>query len=386
MKIMLISGEYPPRIGGVADYTCHLAQALARLGHHVSVLTTANGRSDGWAMEAGDHVEVYPDVRDWGVRGAASISARVRDLTPDVIDFQYVPHMYGRGGFAPGAAILPLRLRRLSSATIVSTVHEIASPWSLKPRRAFAAAAHRVQALLLAIASDHCIVTNQRYARQMRKWTRSGSALHEIPVGAGIEPVPLSEPERESLRSALARKDGQAMGDLSALSVDKRPEDLIAVLSSLDRRAQLTLLGGLAVDQRRRQWFMDRAASAGLAERVRWADALSSADLSRDLYALDVYIHTHSAGASTRSTTLASALAHGLPVVAYRGAETSPLFVDGENILLAPQGDVLALIEGVQRLLDSPDLRARLSRGARDLYLRCLTWDSIARQFLGAVS
>ncbi len=194
MKIMLISGEYPPRIGGVADYTCHLAQALARIGHHVSVLTTANGRSDGWAMEAGDHVEVYRDVRDWGVRGAASISARVRDLTPDVIDFQYVPHMYGRGGFAPGAAILPLRLRRLSSATIVSTVHEIASPWSLKPRRAFAAAAHRVQALLLAIASDRCIVTNQRYARQIRKWARSGSALHEIPVGAGIEPVPLSEP------------------------------------------------------------------------------------------------------------------------------------------------------------------------------------------------
>ena len=65
MKIMLISGEYPPRIGGVADYTCHLAQALARLGHHVSVLTTANGRSDGWAMEADGDVEVYRDVRDW---------------------------------------------------------------------------------------------------------------------------------------------------------------------------------------------------------------------------------------------------------------------------------------------------------------------------------
>jgi len=386
MKIVLISGEYPPRIGGVADYTCHLAQALARLGHHVSVLTTANGHSEGCAMEADGDVEVYPDVRDWGFRGAAAISARVRDLRPDVINFQYVPHMYGRGGFAPGAALLPLRLRRLSSAMIVSTVHEIASPWSLRPRRAFAAAAHRLQALLLAVASDRCVVTNQRYARQMRKRIRSRPAVHEIPVGAGVEPLPLSEPERESLRSALAGEDGQALGDLSALSVDKRPEDLIAVLSSLGGRAHLTLLGGLAVDQRRRQWFMDRAAGAGVAERVRWAGALSSADLSRHLYALDVYIHTHDAGASTRSTTLASALAHGLPVVAYRGAETSPLFVDGESILLAPQGDVPALIEGVRRLLDSPDLRDHLSRGARDLYLRCLTWDSIARRFLEAVA
>jgi len=386
MKIVLISGEYPPRIGGVADYTCHLAQALARLGHHVSVLTTANGRSEGCAMEADGGVEIYPDVRDWGVRGAAAIGARVRDLTPDVVNFQYVPHMYGRGGFAPGAAVLPLRLRRLSSATIVSTVHEIASPWSLKPRRALVAAAHRLQALLLAIASDRCIVTNQHYARQMRKWTRSGSAVHEIPVGASIEPVPSSEPERQFLSPTFAMGDGQALGDLSALSVDKRPEDLIAALSVLGHRAHLTLLGGLAVDQHRRRWFMDRAAGAGVAERIRWSDALSPADLSRGLHALDVYVHTHSAGASTRSTTLASALAHGLPVVAYRGAETSPLFVDGENILLAPRGDVFALIEGVHRLLDSPDLRAHLSRGARDLYLRCLTWDSIARQFLGAVS
>jgi len=386
MRIVLISGEYPPRIGGVADYTRHLAHALAGLGHHALVLTSADGRNSARGAEADGHVEVRPEVQNWGVLGGASVSRLVRDLAPDVVNFQYVPHMYGRGGLAPGAAILPLRLRRTSNATIVCTMHEIASAWSVKPAEALKAAAHRAQALLLLAASDHCVVTNPDYARQIRWWPRSRPVVHEIPVGASIQPVTPFEPDGNPRREALTAEDGVTVGDLSPLSVGKRPEDLVAVLSSLGSRAHLTLLGGLQADQHRREWFMQRAATAGVAGRVRWSGPLAPAGLSRSLSALEVYVHTHTAGASTRSTTLASALAHGLPVVAYRGPETSAVFVDGENMLLAPRGDVGALVRGVHRLLDSPDLRTRLSIGARDLYLRHLTWDSIARRFLGVAS
>ena len=99
MRIVLISGEYPPSVGGVADYTCHLAHALAGLGHRVAVLTSADEAFDTCAVEIGSHVEVRPDVREWGVLGLASTSRSVRSLAPDVVNFQYVPHMYGRGGF-----------------------------------------------------------------------------------------------------------------------------------------------------------------------------------------------------------------------------------------------------------------------------------------------
>jgi glycogen synthase len=44
MRVVFISGEYPPDIGGVADYTYHLAHAVVRLGHNVSVLTSAAPR------------------------------------------------------------------------------------------------------------------------------------------------------------------------------------------------------------------------------------------------------------------------------------------------------------------------------------------------------
>ncbi len=386
MRIVLISGEYPPRVGGVADYTCHLAHALARLGHRVSVLTSSRGDDDKCAVEDDTQVDVHADVREWGVRGFAAISRGIRNLAPDVVNFQYVPHMYGRGGFAPGAALLPLRLRRVSNARIVCTLHEVASPWTVKPRRALQAAAHWTQAALLLAASHRCVVTNPRYARQLRRWPGRRSAVHEIPVGASIQPATISAAGLGSIQRGLAARDGHTLGELSALGVGKRPGDLIAILSALGCRAHLALLGGLAVDEHRHEWFMEQAAKAGVAERVKWSGVLPPADLSSTLSLLDVYVHTHDAGASTRSTTLASALAHGLPVAAYRGPETSSIFADGENILLAPRGDVRALSERVCRLLESPELRARLSRGARALYLQHLTWDSIARRFLDAAS
>jgi glycosyltransferase involved in cell wall biosynthesis len=110
---------------------------------------------------------------------------------------------------------------------------------------------------------------------------------------------------------------------------------------------------------------------------MRWTGYLPQRDLSCALGALDVYIHTRDVGASTRSTALAAALAHGVPIVAYRGPETGGLFVDGENILLAPGGDPQALL-----VLSSPDLRARLIAGTRELYRRRFTWTVIAQQIL----
>ena len=91
--------------------------------------------------------------------------------------------------------------------------------------------------------------------------------------------------------------------------------------------------------------------------------------------------------ASGRSrTALAAALAHGLPVVAYRGVETASPFVDGDNILLAPRDDTAALAACTARVLGSPELRRRLSAGARDLYCRHFTWHAIAQRFLEAVA
>ena len=50
MRVMLVTGEYPPDEGGVADYTRCLAEALVAEGVEVVVVTSGGDRST-----SGDH-------------------------------------------------------------------------------------------------------------------------------------------------------------------------------------------------------------------------------------------------------------------------------------------------------------------------------------------
>jgi glycosyltransferase involved in cell wall biosynthesis len=383
MKVLLISAAYPPSPGGVADYTYHLAHAVAELGHEVRVVTSAVPVPRPHADES--TVTVSRVVRRWSLRGLRSIVDMVRAYRPEVVSLQYVPTMYGRGGVAPGIALLPFSLRQVSRARVVAVLHELAVGWSPVPRYTLQAVAHRAQLILLGRGCHRFIVTNQRYAERLSRWVGGRALPRVIPVGANILPIPTGDDDRDQ---AWCQQGGAAeplLGSLSALSIGDRPEHLIAVLQQV-RPARLALLGGLPADLPRRVTVARLAQRAGVGERMIWTGYLAPDALSRTLAALDVYVHTRDVGASTRSTALAAALAHGLPIVAYRGVETASPFVDGENILLAPPDDTAALAACTARVLGSPELRRRLSAGARDLYRRHFTWHAIAQRFLEAVA
>jgi len=381
VKIALVSADYPPTAGGVADYTCHLGHALADLGHSIQVLTSRRTRGAAGAPQRPTAVDVAPTLADWGMRSIVSAARQLGDTAPDVVGLQYVPAMYGRGGVAPAIALLPLALRRVTRARIVGVMHELALGWSLHPRRAVQAAAHRAQLGLLAWGCHRLVVTNQRYADLLRAWTHHRLAPRVVPVGANIVPSASSPHERAAMRRALGAGEEPLLGSLSPLGIGERPERLVALLRDLPS-THLALLGGLPTDARRQTTVLGLARRLGVADRIKLTGYIAPRDASCALAALDVYVHTRDVGASTRSTALVAALAHGLPIVAYRGPETAEIFVNGENIMLAPDDNPGALAERVRLVLASPALRARLSDGARRLYLRHFTWEAIARQFL----
>ena len=63
--------------------------------------------------------------------------------------------------------------------------------------------------------------------------------------------------------------------------------------------------------------------------------------------------------------SILEAMAAGLPVVATRVGGVPELVRDGETGFLAPASDATALAAPIQRLVDSPELRARLGSGGR---------------------
>jgi glycosyltransferase involved in cell wall biosynthesis len=74
------------------------------------------------------------------------------------------------------------------------------------------------------------------------------------------------------------------------------------------------------------------------------------------------------------------AMAAGLPLVCTRaGAVPEVAGTDGETALIVPPADPGALAVAIKRLLDDPELRAKLSAGGRARVLDRFTWAAMAR-------
>ena len=64
LRILFITGEYPPMQGGVADYTRELGRALVGLGQQVGVITSTSAQD----APADTGIEVFAEIEGWGWR------------------------------------------------------------------------------------------------------------------------------------------------------------------------------------------------------------------------------------------------------------------------------------------------------------------------------
>src|SRR4051812_23874195 len=104
----ILTGEYPPQLGGVSDYTRLVARHLAAAGHAVHVFTSAAAIAGVSPMDPGVSVHRLPD--HFGRRGLRWLGEQLDHLPrPLRVLVQYVPHAYGHRAMN---VRLPLWLRR----------------------------------------------------------------------------------------------------------------------------------------------------------------------------------------------------------------------------------------------------------------------------------
>ena len=108
--------------------------------------------------------------------------------------------------------------------------------------------------------------------------------------------------------------------------------------------------------------LLNLTAELGLVERVRFAGYRH--DMPEVLAAMDVFAFT-SVEKDTSPLTLLSAMASGLPIVAFAIEGVRELVDEGEQLLLVPPREADALAESLLRLLSDPELRHRLGASAR---------------------
>ncbi len=95
---IILTGEYPPKIGGVAAYTRNLAMGLARAGDAVEIWAPAPGPAPNHELlqDPGVRAHALPD--HFGPRSFVALEKELAwKLAGDaqILRVQYVPHMFG---------------------------------------------------------------------------------------------------------------------------------------------------------------------------------------------------------------------------------------------------------------------------------------------------
>ena len=413
MRILFVSGEYPPMQGGVGDYTHCLGQALVRLGADVHVLTRPPaGRDGARAAAASDEPVVHGMMRGAGWGLWRHVLQLAGELQPDVIHIQYQSAAYD---LHPAVNFLPWRLRasrriaeqRSSPApagrrgrqrpAILTTFHDLREPYMF-PK----AGPLRWQAVLaMARQSDAAVVTNpEDWALLARDAPQLAPRMWPIPIGSNIDGRPPAGYERAGRRAAWdAGPDDWLLAYFGFLNRNKGGEALIRALDALvaaGRPARLIMVGGQtgSSDPTNVAYLSEIKAlieALKLAGRVAWTGFTPDEEVSANLLAADCAVLPYCQGASLRHGSLMAALAHGLPIVttfnpAAKDEAAKARFArldDGISASLVRPNDPRGLAEAVTSLMTNTGLRCKLAAGARDL-ARQFEWDTIAQQHMEA--
>lgn len=374
-RCLMVTGEYPPMQGGVADFTRILGQHLEALGIEVHVLTSTQA-----APAAQTNPRVHAIVDAWGWRGLYDGVARLlRELKPEVIDIQYQAAAYA---LHPAINALPLRF---PGTPMVTTFHDLRVPY-LFPK----AGPLREQAVwLLARRSRAVIVTNAEDRATLMR-LRGMPPIHKIPIGSNVSP---RLPERFE-RSQWRANWGLPLTSLvlcyfGFLNPTKGGEDLVRCLAYLVNAgidAHLLMVGGSvgASDPANEAYLasvLALIAKLGLHARVHWTDYLTDTEISAAFALSDLCVLPYRDGASLRRGSLMAALAHGMPILSTEPSTPVPELRDGENMRLVPPNDPAALSRAALGLWRDPGTLQKLAQGAKELSVR-FDWKEIGKRTL----
>ena len=407
-RVALLTGEYPPDEGGVADYTACLAEALAAKGARVDVIAprTVSAEARDMAALEGEAVtegvapgrmerpgaQVHRVLPPWRFTSLGAVRRVVRQLRPDVVHLQYQTAAYA---MHPVANLLPGWLRRWTGVAAAITYHDLRVPY-LFPK---AGGLRGVVTRWPARAADLAIVTNAEDERALAAWRRA-RRLALVPIGSNVADEPPVGYERGAWRRAAGIPDQAALlAYFGFLNASKGGRTLLTALEQLREEgldARLVMIGGRvgASDPTNEGYLADfeaEAAERGLAKALLWTGHVPAAEVSAWLRAADVLTLPYADGASYRRGSLLAALAHGRPTVTTHrpggpagevaGGAGLPPLVDGASARLVPPGDGVALASAARGLLEAPARARALGEGARAV-AASFGWPAIAARHL----
>jgi glycosyltransferase involved in cell wall biosynthesis len=351
VRVLIVSGIWPPDIGGPASHAPDVASFLLGRGHDVEVVTTADAAPAPEAYAVGWVSRSLP-VGLRHLRGAALIRSGARRA-----DVVYTTGMFGRSAAGALAARRPYvlkltadpafersRRRGLVRGDVEDFQQGGGGPVGFVLRRARDAELRR---------AAYVFCPSAYLRRLVLAWGIPPERVSVLP-----NPVPSVPdlPDREELRRSFGL-NGVTLAFAGRLTAQKSLGRALESVAAADG-VQLVIAG----DGPDRAALERRAEELGLRDSVRFLGTQPRRRIVELFCAADAAILSSSW--ENFPHTVVEALAVGTPVLAMEAGGVGEVVRDGENGLLVPAGDGAQLTEAVRRYFADDALRERLRAAA----------------------
>lgn len=338
-KVLLLTLEWPPMKGGVAEYLSGIFGALPKEKVAVRVAPERARLPLSWLLE------IFPALRELRRTGAELV---------------VVSHVLPMGTAA-------LLLKRLSGRPYAVIVHG----------KDLLEASRRPQKKVLAghvLRRAELVIANSRFtaglaARLYGLPPDRTRVVHPCPSASALRPA--GDGEIAALRRRLGLEGKKVLLSVGRLVRRKNFGAVIRLLPKLRRHCGELAYVIVGAGPEEARWRAEAKAS-GVGEHVVFAGEAGGGELSRYYGLADLFVAVPKESANDVEgfgIVFLEAALHGLAVVAGRTGGVPEAVLDGETGLLVAPEDENALFEALSELLRSPEKAARLGRRARERVL-----------------
>lgn len=232
-------------------------------------------------------------------------------------------------------------------------------------RRSVGAQAGRLDRLKYVHPSTHYIAISGAVRETLVRLGVDPARIVVVPSGIDVDRLAALRPRDDVDPWGLRRRAGPVIGTVGHLSREKNHALLLEAFAAVRERvpaAQLLLVG----DGPLRGALDRRAAALGLGDAVTFAGHQD--DVGPAYAGMSVFVL--SSDVEGLCTSLLDAMGAGVPSVATAVGGVLDLARHGDSALVVPSRDAPALAGAILRLLEQPDLAARLADGGRQVAAR----------------
>jgi glycosyltransferase involved in cell wall biosynthesis len=353
----IVTGEYPPQLGGVSDYTYQLSKELAKQGDRVHIWSPTL-HSEVIQGET-QHIHALPHGFGWS--WLRELNRQLQSFKgPRNILIQYVPHMYGWKSMNLAFCAWVFMQRRHNVSVMF---HEVAFPMERgqRLRHRVLAIAHRVMAGAILRSVRHSFTSTDQYLDLLQNLGSSKSPISMLRICSNI---PSESYQWDS---------GHRLED------DPRAPFTIGIFSNFaaDLREVLTPVIGCALENPKiavallgpGEAFRDSLIKKypQTANRIRSTGRLHVSEVAERMRGCNALLQIYPDGASAARGTLIGALASGIPVITTAGPKTDKLLLESNTMLfcdLSPQ----SIRKNIEMLSENPAMARDLGIRAQRLY------------------